>query len=156
MTTEKLKNNSIARFFESVRWLYRPLVLTLLTAGFGWAYVNGTKLIVAIDTTTFSTPTDKVLMEEFLHRLNKSGSTESMWFDHVTSKDEHMPRKIKDSVYPTRDEFDEILKEQAKNFWYVQQGIRKNAESDAKIMNIQQQVLDKLDDLDDRMNRNGY
>lgn len=150
MTNEKLKNNPIAKFFTAIKWLYRPLVLSLLTGGIAWGAITVNRMVLIMETRTFTSIEKRVLTEQFLSEL-KEGAFKD-WVDHMAEI--HPLDTLIDA--PTREEFNEILKNQALNIYEIKQQFRTSNNSDTKLERTLNIIMAKIEQLDDRLEKRGY
>ena len=132
---------------------FRTVVIALLST----IIIGGGKYLSDLQSKTFSSVELRVKTEEL---ANNAPTHEKMkeWDHHINAKGVHMPKEAKDSVYVTRAEFNEIIRNNAIDQYdmkkSMQRGFEKTTEHNVRVERILRALEYKLDKLENKNSNN--
>lgn len=126
---------------------FRTVVIALLST----IIIGGGKYLSDMQSKTFSSVEKRVKTEAFIDDLPTQEQMDQ-WNNHIHAKGVHMPKEAKDSVYVTRVEFNEIIRNNAIDQYEMkksmQRGFEKNTEHNVRVERILRALEYKLDNLE--------
>jgi len=119
---------------EKFRPYYQTIIISLLVTGFGWIMFKVPDMINdlenKVENRAFTETEKRIDTERFMDNMTTRDSID-VYLDHVKDPGAHMPRRLKDSFYVRRHEFENTYKANAIDIY--------NLKKDMKAENEQQE-----------------
>lgn len=126
---------------------FRTAVIALLST----IIIGGGKSFSDLQSKLFTSVEKRVITESYMDNLPTQEELAS-WTDHIHAKGVHMSKEAKDSVYVTRLEFNEVIKNNAIDLYEMKKsmdrGFDRNTEANLRVERILRALEYKLDRLE--------
>ena len=120
-------------WYKNIELVYKLVVTGLLSA----IFIKGGAYVEELKTLTFSSVEAKVLTETHM----KNTLTELELRDlkgHITNPDYHMPKAVKDSLYVSRSEYNDLIVKQAVTNYQLKEDV-------SEIKHVLRDIKNRLD-----------
>lgn len=149
-----MQEDSLGNIFKRAPMWYRRAVLILLgliLTGITGIFWKGKTWLDDKDQRSFTSANKRLKTEEFIDKIYNPSTNQYRYFQHITEPGIHMSREAKDSIYVTRRELQELIKNTALNYYDVmrQQSAheREQDEINKDISRKMDLILTKLDQM---------